>query len=106
MTHSKGEMPLLQKNRYNSGAGVGAGAGAGSTGGGPFILRGVTLAGINSVTAPRPIREDAWRRLAVDLDRAKLAAMTSETDLAGALAAGPEILAGRVRGRLVIDVNR
>jgi len=72
----------------------------------PFILRGVTLAGINSVTAPRPIREAAWKRLATDLDRGLLASMTHETDLAGALAAAPEILAGRVRGRLVVDVNR
>ncbi len=72
----------------------------------PFILRGVTLAGINSVTAPRPIREEAWKRLAKDLDPALLESMTRETDLAGALAAAPEILAGRVRGRLVVDVNR
>ena len=72
----------------------------------PFILRGVTLAGINSVTAPRPIREAAWKRLSKDLDMALLESMTRETDLAGALAAAPEILAGRVRGRLVVDVNR
>jgi putative YhdH/YhfP family quinone oxidoreductase len=72
----------------------------------PFILRGVTLAGINSVTAPRPIRERAWDRLAKDLDRNLLASITGETDLAGAIAAAPEILAGKVRGRLVVDVNR
>ncbi len=72
----------------------------------PFILRGVTLAGINSVTAPRALREAAWRRIASDLDPKLLESMTHETDLAGALAAAPEILAGRVRGRLVVDVNR
>jgi len=72
----------------------------------PFILRGVTLAGINSVTAPRPIRERAWARIAKDLDRKLLASMTEETNLEGALAAAPKILAGQVRGRLVVDVNR
>lgn len=72
----------------------------------PFILRGVTLAGINSVTCPRPRREAAWQRLVKDLDPKLLESMTHETDLAGALAAAPEILAGRVRGRLVVDVNR
>ena len=72
----------------------------------PFILRGVTLAGINSVTAPMPLRERAWERLTRDLDTGLLDSMTHETDLAGAIAAAPEILAGRVRGRLVVDVNR
>ena len=66
----------------------------------------MTLAGINSVTAPRPIREAAWQRLAKDLDPRLLESMTQETDLAGALDAAPEILAGRIRGRLVVDVNR
>jgi len=66
----------------------------------------VTLAGINSVTAPRPIRERAWARLAKDLDRKLLASMTEETNLEGAIAAAPKILAGQVRGRLVVDVNR
>ena len=72
----------------------------------PFILRGVTLAGVNSVTAPRALREDAWKRLANDLDAAKLAAMTREIGLAEALPAAADILAGRVRGRLVVDVDR
>ncbi len=71
----------------------------------PFILRGVTLVGINSVTAPAAMREQAWKRLAGGLDRAKLDAMTAETGLDGALARAPEILAGKVRGRLVVDVN-
>ena len=72
----------------------------------PFILRGVTLAGVNSVTAPRALREDAWKRLALDLDAAKLAAMTREIGLADALPAAADILAGKVRGRLVVDVDR
>lgn len=72
----------------------------------PFILRGVTLAGIDSVMCPRPIREQAWARLAADLDRNKLDAMTREIGLAESLAVAPEVLAGKVRGRLVVDVNR
>ncbi len=72
----------------------------------PFILRGITLYGIDSVMAPLARRAEAWARLAQDLDLARLDALTTETTLEGALAAGPEILAGRVRGRLVVDVNR
>jgi acrylyl-CoA reductase (NADPH) len=72
----------------------------------PFILRGVTLAGINSVLVERSIREEAWRRLAADLDLAKLEAMTHEVPLAGALEVAPRILQGQVRGRIVVDVNR
>jgi acrylyl-CoA reductase (NADPH) len=72
----------------------------------PFILRGVTLCGIDSVMAPMARRAEAWARLARDLDLAKLDALTTEVGLDGALEAGPQILAGRVRGRLVVDVNR
>jgi len=72
----------------------------------PFILRGVTLAGINSVTAPLARREKAWKKLAADLDPAKLEAMTREISLAESLQAASEILKGNVRGRLVVDVNR
>ncbi|HWH42163.1 MAG TPA: MDR family oxidoreductase [Usitatibacter sp.] len=72
----------------------------------PFILRGVTLAGINSVTAPSEVRSEAWSRLAKGLDLGKLESMTREITLAEALNVAPEILAGRVRGRLVVDVNR
>ena len=72
----------------------------------PFILRGVTLAGINSVTAPSEVRSEAWSRLAKGLDLGKLESMTREIALAEALIVAPEILAGRVRGRLVVDVNR
>jgi acrylyl-CoA reductase (NADPH) len=71
----------------------------------PFILRGVTLAGIDSVMCPRDLREQAWQRLASDLDRNKLDAMTREISLAQALSAAPEVLEGRIRGRLVVDVT-
>jgi acrylyl-CoA reductase (NADPH) len=72
----------------------------------PFILRGVTLAGIDSVMCPTSIREIAWKRLAVDLDRAKLEIMTREIALEEAIQAAPEVLAGQIRGRLVVDVGR
>jgi len=72
----------------------------------PFILRGVTLAGIDSVMAPRALREAAWARLARDLDVAKLEAMTREVGLNDAIGLGAQILAGQVRGRVVVDVNR
>jgi len=71
----------------------------------PFILRGVTLAGINSVYVPSEVRAQAWGRLA-QLDLAKLDAMTEEIGLAEAIVVAPKILAGQVRGRLVVDVNR
>jgi len=71
----------------------------------PFILRGVTLAGIDSVMAPLALRRDAWRKLAADLDRAKLDAITTTIGLKDAIARAPEILAGKVRGRIVVDVN-
>jgi acrylyl-CoA reductase (NADPH) len=73
----------------------------------PFILRGVTLYGIDSARAPLPLREEAWARLAADLDAKALDAIGSrEIGLADAIPAGEEILAGKVRGRLVVDVNR
>lgn len=70
----------------------------------PFILRGVTLAGIDSVMAPRALRVEAWARLARDLEAARLDAMTREISLADAIPAAAEILAGRIRGRLVVNV--
>ncbi|WP_210497217.1 MDR family oxidoreductase [Microvirga antarctica] len=70
----------------------------------PFILRGVALLGIDSVMAAKARRIEAWGRLARDLDLAKLAAMTTTIPLDGVLAAAPEIVAGRVRGRIVVDV--
>ena len=71
----------------------------------PFILRGVTLAGIDSVMAPREKRVRAWERLATDLDRGELAAMTVTRPLADVVALAPEILAGTVRGRVVLEVG-
>jgi acrylyl-CoA reductase (NADPH) len=71
----------------------------------PFILRGVTLYGIDSVMAPLARREAAWAQLATDLDRRKLAAITHEIGLADAIGAARDILAGQVRGRLVVNVN-
>ncbi|MBI1650647.1 MDR family oxidoreductase [Hyphomicrobium sulfonivorans] len=70
----------------------------------PFILRGVTLAGIDSVMAPRAQRVRAWARLATDLDVAKLAEMTVTRPLLDVVELAPEILAGKVRGRIVFDV--
>jgi len=71
----------------------------------PFILRGVALYGVNSVTAPRSRREIAWNRLAADLNTATLDAMTREIRLAQVLDSANDILAGKVRGRLVVNVN-
>ncbi len=68
----------------------------------PFILRGVTLAGIDSVMCPRPRREQAWARLARDLDPALLESMTTEIGLADAPAAAARLMAGQVRGRIVV----
>lgn len=70
----------------------------------PFILRGVTLAGIDSVMAPREKRVRAWQRLASDLDLKKLAEMTVTRPLLDVIALAPEILAGKVRGRIVLEV--
>jgi acrylyl-CoA reductase (NADPH) len=72
----------------------------------PFILRGVTLYGIDSVMAPLAVRQAAWRRLARDLDLAKLAAMTREIGLDEAPSVAAQLLDGKVRGRVVVDVNR
>ncbi|HEY4068204.1 MAG TPA: MDR family oxidoreductase [Burkholderiaceae bacterium] len=70
----------------------------------PFILRGVTLAGIDSVMAPIAIRRLAWERLARDLDVAKLATITEEVVLDAAIAKAHELMAGRVRGRIVVRI--
>jgi acrylyl-CoA reductase (NADPH) len=72
----------------------------------PFILRGITLYGVDSVRAPRPLREQAWARLASDLSPAALAAMTREIGLGEVIGAAADLLAGKVRGRLVVDVRR
>ena len=72
----------------------------------PFILRGVTLAGVDSVMAPRAERLEAWRRLAQVLDVTKLDLMTHEIGLGEAGATAAALLEGTVRGRVVVDVNR
>lgn len=71
----------------------------------PFILRGVTLAGVDSVMAPRELRLEAWRRLAQDLDPAKLGAIAQEISLDQAIEASGQILAGKLRGRVVVKVS-
>ncbi len=71
----------------------------------PFILRGVTLAGVDSVMAPLAARVEAWDRLAADLDRAKLDAITETRPLADAPGLAPDLLAGKVRGRIVLTVG-
>jgi acrylyl-CoA reductase (NADPH) len=73
---------------------------------GPFILRGITLCGINSVLVPFERRKLAWDRLATDLDADSLASMTEVVGLADALDVAGRILDGAVRGRVVVDVNR
>jgi len=70
----------------------------------PFILRGVCLLGIDSVMCPIEQRRVAWSRLAKDLDRAKLAEITHETGLADVIGQGAKILAGQVRGRIVVKI--
>ncbi|WP_291989872.1 MDR family oxidoreductase [Candidatus Accumulibacter sp. ACC007] len=72
----------------------------------PFILRGVTLYGIDSVMAQLTVRQEAWERLGRDLEIAKLDAITREIPLSEAVAVGAELLAGKVRGRVVVDVSR
>lgn len=72
----------------------------------PFILRGVSLLGIDSVQAPRERRSAAWLRLARDLDVATLDAIAEEIPLAETVGAANRLLAGTVRGRIVVDVNR
>jgi acrylyl-CoA reductase (NADPH) len=71
----------------------------------PFILRGITLAGVDSVMCPAPRRQEAWKRLASDLDLKRLDTMTERAVLADLPALGAAILGGKVRGRVVVDVN-
>ena len=70
----------------------------------PFILRGVTLAGIDSVMAPRALREQAWQRLASDLEPRLIETMMQEITLEDAIARAGDLVAGRVRGRIVVHV--
>ncbi len=71
----------------------------------PFILRGVTLAGVDSVMAPMEKRKIAWDRLARDLDKTKLHAMTEVRPLREVLDLAPQILEGKIRGRIVLTVD-
>jgi acrylyl-CoA reductase (NADPH) len=71
----------------------------------PFILRGVSLLGIDSVRAPVAEREKAWRRLAELIDPAKLALMTQKIGLDEVIAASADLLAGKVRGRLLVEIG-
>jgi acrylyl-CoA reductase (NADPH) len=72
----------------------------------PFILRGVSLLGIDSVMAPKPARLAAWNRLAQDLDIAKLDMIATEIGLAEAIPAAKKLMEGTVRGRIVVNVNK
>ena len=98
---------LLSMTRYG-----GAVAACGLAGGmdlpgsvAPFILRGVCLYGIDSVMCPLPRRKEAWKTLAAELDRQKLAAMTREIGLDEVIGVAPDILAGKVRGRIVVKLR-
>jgi acrylyl-CoA reductase (NADPH) len=71
----------------------------------PFILRGITLAGIESVNCPKPKRELAWARLARDLDAAKLDALTVTRPLEDVQTIAADLMAGKVRGRVVLDLS-
>jgi acrylyl-CoA reductase (NADPH) len=98
---------LLSMTRYG-----GAVAACGLAGGmdlpgsvAPFILRAVCLYGIDSVMCPLAKRQEAWKRLETDLDRQKLPQITSEIPLSGVFDAAPRILAGQVRGRIVVKIG-
>lgn len=70
----------------------------------PFILRGVSLLGIDSVMAPKPLRVEAWRRIAAELDRGKLSTLTSTIGFEGIVGAARDIVEGRIRGRVVVEM--
>lgn len=72
----------------------------------PFILRGVTLVGVDSVMCPREERLEAWKRLAVDLDLSKLADIGQEIGLSEVIPYGQKFLDGEIKGRMIVDVNR
>ena len=98
---------LLSMTRYG-GAVAACGLAAGMdlpTSVAPFILRGVCLYGIDSVMCPIERRKEAWKRLETELDRPKLAAMTREIGLSGVPEAAAAILAGQVRGRIVVKIG-
>jgi acrylyl-CoA reductase (NADPH) len=98
---------LLSMTRYG-GAVAACGNAAGMevpTSVAPFILRGVSLLGVDSVRAPRALRIAAWQRLARDLDREKLKAMTRTIGFDDIVAAANDIVAGKIRGRLVVQIG-
>ena len=98
---------LLSMTRYR-GAIAACGLAAGMdlpTSVAPFILRGVCLLGIDSVMCPIGLREIAWKRLGTDLESAKLSEITHEIGLDGVIEAGARILAGQVRGRIVVKIS-
>ncbi|MCF6123926.1 oxidoreductase [Mesorhizobium sp. M7A.F.Ca.CA.001.07.2.1] len=70
----------------------------------PFILRGVSLLGIDSVMAPKAVRLEAWRRIATDLDLQKLASLSSTIGFDGIVDAAHDIVDGKIRGRVVVDM--
>ena len=72
----------------------------------PFILRGVSLIGIDSVMCPKPLRLQAWQRLERDLDLGKLGEIAAEIGLSEVIDTADGLLAGRIRGRRIVDVNR
>jgi len=70
----------------------------------PFILRGVSLLGIDSVMAPKPVRLEAWRRIGADLDLKKLSTLSRTISFDGIIGAARDIVEGRIRGRVVVDM--
>lgn len=99
-----GLLPAMEYKGAVAACGLAGGAGLKTTVI-PFIIRGVTLAGIDSVMAPATERAKIWRRLAADLPTEKLDAATSVVGLADVIGLADEILAGKVKGRTVVDVN-
>ena len=72
----------------------------------PFILRGVSLLGIDSVMAPLALRQEAWSRLVQDLDMSKLEALSTEIGFDGIIDAAHSIIDGNVRGRVVVNMKQ
>lgn len=70
----------------------------------PFILRGVSLLGIDSVMAPKPVRLEAWRRIGADLDLKKLSTLSRTIGFGGIIDAARDIVEGKIRGRVVVDM--
>ncbi|EKF20072.1 MDR family oxidoreductase [Nitratireductor pacificus] len=70
----------------------------------PFILRGVSLLGVDSVMAPKELRLEAWRRIATELDHAKLAALSTLVPFGDVISAAADIVEGRIRGRVVVEM--